>query len=405
MSVAYNDGTTPSLVYSVIGGDPGDLPEVDFISANDSDVIVDGISLNVNDFFDDDQFDESLLGEVVWDDNGTQRSTTILILYDDATGTDHIYAIGGDPLPAFASLVDFINFNNNDIISVGQAASPLAPGDTINIAASPFATLTENDWMRGGASFDFFDGGIGSDTLDGGGGRDTLEGGDDNDTLFGRIGNDSLSGGAGNDSLDGGGGVDRLEGGAGTDTLRGGSGFDTLLGEADNDFLFGAQGNDSVDGGDGDDRAFGGAHLDTLTGGLGNDSLNGDGGADLIDGGVGVDRLVGGVGADTILGGADNDRIFGGGDADRIEGGTGDDRMNGGTGADEFVFATGDGFDRIMDFEDGLDLIRITSGAVDFGGVTVAASGPNTLVTFSDVSVLLFGISPGDIDASDFVFG
>ncbi|MCV2874615.1 hypothetical protein OEZ71_20135, partial [Defluviimonas sp. WL0050] len=67
--------------------------------------------------------------------------------------------------------------------------------------------------------------------------------------------------------------------------------------------------------------------------------------------------------------------------------------------------ATGDGFDRIMDFEDGLDLIRIKTGAVDFGYVTVVASGPNTLVTFSDVSVLLIGINPGDIDASDFVFG
>ncbi len=68
------------------------------------------------------------------------------------------------------------------------------------------------------------------------------------------------------------------------------------------------------------------------------------------------------MGADTILGGADNNRIFCGRDADRVEGGTGDDRMNGGIGADEFVFATGNGFDWIMDLEGGLDLIRITSG-------------------------------------------
>ena len=59
-----------------------------------------------------------------------------------------------------------------------------------------------------------------------------------------------------------------------------------------------------------------------------------------------------------------------------------------------------------MDFEDGVDLIRITAGAVDFGDVTTSdVGGLHTLVTFSDVSVLIRNVDVSLIDASDFVFG
>ena len=65
---------------------------------------------------------------------------------------------------------------------------------------------------------------------------------------------------------------------------------------------------------------------------------------------AGADRLFGGTGNDRIEGGKGADRIKGDGGNDRITGGAGDDILSGAAGADRFVFADGDGRDRITDF-------------------------------------------------------
>lgn len=180
-------------------------------------------------------------------------------------------------------------------------------------------------------------------------------------SLKGNGKNNLLIGNDGDNLLKGYGGNDVLRGDDGTDTMRGAKGNDTLKGGGDADFLFGAQGNDKVFGGTDDDNLFGGGNHDTLVGG------NGD---------------------------------------DWLEGGRGNDWLKGGVGADEFVFATGDGSDKILDFEDGIDRIRITAGATDFGDVTVTAeSGGHTRVTFSDVTIILSSVDPSHIDAGDFIFG
>ncbi len=60
---------------------------------------------------------------------------------------------------------------------------------------------------------------------------------------------------------------------------------------------------------------------------------------------------------------------MGGRGRDRLDGGGQDDRLAGGRGADEFVFRPGSGHDRIVDFRDDVDAIRLGGG---FGLATPA---------------------------------
>ena len=85
-------------------------------------------------------------------------------------------------------------------------------------------------------------------------------------------------------------------------------------------------------------------------------------------GGDGDDVLIAGRGADALEGGAGGDTLKGQGGADRLSGQDGDDRLDGGSGrdvlvgdrgSDTFVFGKGSGKDRILDFEDDVDVIRL----------------------------------------------
>jgi serralysin len=48
---------------------------------------------------------------------------------------------------------------------------------------------------------------------------------------------------------------------------------------------------------------------------------------------------------------------------DLLNGGKGDDTMVGGQGADTFVLRKGPDVDRIVDFEDGIDKLRLLGGS------------------------------------------
>jgi Ca2+-binding RTX toxin-like protein len=98
------------------------------------------------------------------------------------------------------------------------------------------------------------------------------------------------------------------------------------------------------------DYAYGFGGNDTILGEGGNDRLFGQGGVDSVSGGAGLDTLSGGFGADVLNGGAA---------ADVLRGNNGRDVLTGGTGADLFEFRTGDDNDRITDWRDGVDEIRI----------------------------------------------
>jgi Ca2+-binding RTX toxin-like protein len=100
-----------------------------------------------------------------------------------------------------------------------------------------------------------------------------------------------------------------------------------------------------------------------------------DGGQDVltIDAGAGNDRISaagltddamklvvrGGTGNDVIRGGNGRDDLFGNTGRDHLFGARGNDELTGGSGGDLFIFAGQNGTDRIQDFRDGVDKIRL----------------------------------------------
>ncbi len=183
-------------------------------------------------------------------------------------------------------------------------------------------------------------------------------------SVYGKIGNVIIAKGTIIEDAVGGSGKDRIIGNGAGNVLQGGGGRDSLIGK-------------------------GGA--DRLLGGAGRDKENGGGGNDHLLGGGGHDRLNGGAGQDTLIGGRGNDRLHGGNGADVLKGGAGNDVMQGGRGADVFVFAPGDGNDRIVDFADNTDTVQLDARL--WGGGLTAQQVLNTYAhtTLAGDVVLDFG--------------
>lgn len=79
-------------------------------------------------------------------------------------------------------------------------------------------------------------------------------------------------------------------------------------------------------------------------------TLKGDGGNNFLAGGNNATRISGLGGADTLLGN---------GGRDRLDGGAGNDLLTGGRDRDVFVFDRGSDRDRILDFRNNVDTIRL----------------------------------------------
>lgn len=247
----------------------------------------------------------------------------------------------------------------------------------------------------------------GADTKIGTSGADTilLRGGNDigfglggRDVLRGEGGNDTLSGGDARDTLFGGAGHDTLFGDSGDDILRGEAGNDRLYGGGGNDSLFGAGGRDELHGRDGDDWLDGGAGADVLRGGgdLATSSTSDADGInaplDFAFSSAGFDEetatgsILAGVGAffgefydeDTAVVAwrvSLQQHVDGGviGAVSLDHEGVGD-VLAGGAGTDTFVIGAGDGVDLILDFELGVDRIRLEDG-LEVAEVSGAGAG------------------------------
>lgn len=185
---------------------------------------------------------------------------------------------------------------------------------------------------------------------------------------------EGLVGGRGDDGLIGTGGKNLLWGGRGGDDLKGAAGNDKLWGGGGGDGLSGDAGRDLLKGQAGHDKLWGGKDNDTLWGGSGNDALSGNEGRDRLQGQAGKDTLNGGDGHDIL------------------SGGKGRDALRGGAGADEFRFASGDGKDRVLDFQDDRDVLNLKSW--DFASRKEAMShasrsGDHVLFDFGDGDTVL----------------
>lgn len=151
-------------------------------------------------------------------------------------------------------------------------------------------------------------------------------------------------------------------------------------------------------------RALGGG--DEVRAGRGADRVSGGGGRDLLSGEAGADVLRGGRGADRLLGGEGEDRLVGGAGADRLDGGAGADALRGAGGADVFVLEAGR--DRVLDFEEGTDVIEIAAPeAQGIGDLEIAGFGPggrHLRLAFEETVLELRGVDADRFGAEDLRF-
>ncbi len=229
-----------------------------------------------------------------------------------------------------------------------------------------------------------------------GGGADVI--GDDKANVIRFV---NLGGESQDNEVHAGGGNDKVFGGVGSDELYGNAGKDILKGGQGHDGLFGGKGNDILKGGDGHDFLVGGNGKDTLEGGDGNDVLVGGNGKDILKGGEGDDELYGEDGDDTLKGGKGDDVLAGG---------AGDDILKGGEGADVFYFSADNGFDVIKDFENGTDLLDLTSFGFANGNEAQShffekGTANNNAVWFEydGTTIKIKGLDLEDIDGSDVI--
>lgn len=91
-----------------------------------------------------------------------------------------------------------------------------------------------------------------------------------------------------------------------------------------------------------------------------------------------------------------------------LDGTGGDDDLRGRGGADIFNFGTGDDSDRIMDFENGRDVINVASwtNVNDFADIQAIASkvGKDIVLTLGNDDLTLRDTKMSELDAFDFIF-
>ena len=339
---------------------------------------------------------------------GTQNDS-----YTDMPDNDgEIFGLGGnDDLTGLEGNDLLDGGDGDDILNGGTGNDHLIGG--ANTAAGDWATYKDATGavkvtLNGGKASgpDGFDrlegienlrGSDYSDRLTGDAGDNRLEGGRGSDIITGKGGNDTYLGGNGADKLRGDVGIDVMYGGAGRDILRANAGDDVLYGEAGIDRLFGGTGNDILYGGEEDDHMEGNTNRDTLFGGNGDDKLLGGNGMDTLSGDAGDDRLLGGTGRDVLTGGTGADTLIGGGSDELGDG-----------AADTFVFAPGDGRDKIRDFEAGVDLIDLQAFgfadyALDVDPLLRDLTSGLRIEFGGDDIVFLTGLHKSDLDSDDFL--
>ena len=254
------------------------------------------------------------------------------VIYYDADGS------GAGEMVAFAQVGVGTALTNSDFLITGDGSVAPTEGDDILVgtAGDDGAFEAPFDLLGGNDTFDLLPGG--SDWVNGGAGNDTLI------ARAGSIGSDQFNGGTGLDTVD----FSLLTSSQPVTT----SGAGSYSGELWVNLRIG------------DDYGLAAANTENFILGAGDDIVSFapiSGWGQVVNQGVTVD---GGLGADTITG-----SNF----ADTIIGGAGGDVLSGGALADAFVYeALSDSqyltsWDRIADFQQGIDLIDLS--AIDANSV------------------------------------
>jgi serralysin len=322
----------------------------------------------------------------------------------------------GERLDAGGRLAGELTGSRDTIVANNTTGNSLIIGDARNVESS--STLRSNgDILTGSAARgDTIIGDAervfesmcrsGSDTINGRGGDDLLIGDVRNVQRFpGATSGPAASGAA-----------DLINGGAGDDTIIGD--MMTVSNAGVGALSFASGGNDRLNGNDGDDTIYGdtiegndawadgGFGRDQIDGGAGNDTIYGDAATFSSsflpdDPANGFDVIHGGMGDDFIDGGLAADRLFGDAGMDTVIGGFGNDEMTGGADADVFRFLVGSRLDRVLDFQDDIDELQISSayGYADAASVVATATVDGDDITLNltaedKITLVDFGTDP-----------
>jgi hypothetical protein len=132
------------------------------------------------------------------------------------------------------------------------------------------------------------------------------------------------------------------------------------------------------------------------------DRLKGCKDDEVLKGFAGDDLLQGEGGKDELIGAKGNDRLVGGSGDDSLNGGRGNDVLEGGTGRDVFVLLGGKNSDRILDFQNGVDLLELPS-RLSFNDLIISQRGQNTVIQAGkNPLALLVDIQASQITSVDF---
>ena len=285
---------------------------------------------------------------------------------------------GSDTVKTTSGYVDFINTRaGNDTVEIGAAgAHSVRTGsgaDTVTTGAGWVASIVTddgNDMVNLGVGF------AGQILL--GDGNDTVnmsEAADANQLATLRAGS----------------GIDKISFAAFTSGIT--FGLDTV-GQTPAGWIFN----------DGFENVTGTNHSDTLTGNLDTNVVLGLGGNDKLFGLAGNDTLNGGFGNDRLFGGLGKDKLIGGKGNDLLQGDAGNDVLRGQAGRDIFVFGADSGTDRVMDYVDGVDTLRIADHAGGFDSLSISRSNGNKIIEHDGGTIILDGKGGVTLTASDFDF-
>jgi len=109
----------------------------------------------------------------------------------------------------------------------------------------------------------------------------------------------------------------------------------------------------------------------------------------------------------SLAGDATNNTLIGGNANDTLSGMGGDDTLTGGAGLDVFIASQNNGSDTITDFEDGLDLIDVSSVSLaidEMSDLTISQTGSDTLVSFSTGGFTVQNTQSDTLTFNDFIF-
>lgn len=141
------------------------------------------------------------------------------------------------------------------------------------------------------------------------------------------------------------------------------------------------------------------------------DIIKGLGGNDHIQGRSGNDRLDGGTGNDKINGGAGSDALYGRSGRDSLNGGLNNDKLYGGANADTFIFRGKWGYDRVMDFQNGLDKLDLRSNGLSLAELSIRTAdvdkdgrSDDVLVKAGVNAIGILNTKLTAIDQGDFLF-